>query len=163
MDVRKVLDYALQREREGFAFFSSHAEKARHAAVAGVFRKLAAEERAHIQYVEKLIAGLADGKAAAADAGFAEPDHSFFSERAASEMIEQTTTEAMVPDLPVLRMAFLIERDLAEFYAAQAPLAEGPARDALQKLAAWEREHEKLFKSLHDRVFAEYAGMPWGG
>ena len=26
-----------------------------------------------------------------------------------------------------------------------------------------EREHERLFKTLHDRVFAEYSGMPLGG
>ena len=44
-----------------------------------------------------------------------------------------------------------------------APRAEGEARQALERLAGWEREHERLFKTLHDRVFAEYAGMPWGG
>jgi rubrerythrin len=60
-------------------------------------------------------------------------------------------------------MAFLIERDLAEFYGGLAPKAEGEARVALERLAAWEREHEQLFKTLHDRVFAEYSEMPWGG
>ena len=30
-------------------------------------------------------------------------------------------------------------------------------------LARWERGHERLFKELHDRVFQEYAEMPWGG
>jgi len=163
MDVRKVLDYALEREREGFAFFSEHAEKARHAAVAGVFRTLAAEERGHIRYLETLIADLAGGGSPAVSPVADHQDRSFFSERAASEMIEQTTIEAMVPDLPVLRMAFLIERDLAEFYTDRALQVEGPAREAFRQLAGWEREHEKLFKSIHDRVFAEYANMPWGG
>lgn len=163
MDVRKILEYALEREREGCAFFSNHAASAKHAAVAGVFRKLAAEEKAHIHYVEALIANLAGGGAPAEAPAFDDQQRSFFSDRAASEMIEQTTVEAMVPDLPVLRMAFLIERDLAEFYAGCAPQATGATRDALEKLAAWEREHETLFKSLHDRAFAEYADMPWGG
>lgn len=162
MDVRNVLVYALQREHEGFAFFSGHAEKAGHAAVAGMFRRLADEERAHIEYIERLIAALSDD-AAIVEAPLVDEDRSFFDDRAASEMIEQTTVEAMVPDLPVLRMAFLIERDLAEFYAEQAVRIEGPVRPVLERLAAWEREHERLFKSLHDRIFAEYAGMPWGG
>lgn len=163
MDVRKVLEYALVREREGYAFFSGHAEKAGHASVAGMFRKLAAEEKAHIQYIAKLIADMGGDALPDVEAALIDEDRSFFEDRAASEMIEQTTAEAMVPDLPVLRMAFLIERDLAEFYAIQAGHVEGPARDLLSKLAAWELEHERLFKSLHDRVFAEYAGMPWGG
>jgi rubrerythrin len=163
MDVRKILEYALEREREGHAFFSEHAEKAKHAAVAGVFRRLADEEMAHIRYIERLIAGRSADDAPMAEPLIDDEDRSFFSDRAASEMIEQTTVEAMVPDLPVLRMAFLIERDLAEFYAGHAPMVEGQARDALNRLASWEREHEKLFKSLHDRIFAQYAGMPWGG
>lgn len=163
MDVRKVLDYALAREHEGFAFFSAQAAKAGHAAVCGVFRTLAAEEQGHIRYLEQLIAGLSGGSAPATAAAGADPDRSFFSDRAASELIEQTTAEAMVPDLPALRLAFLIERDLAEFYTAQAQLVDGPAREAFTQLAGWEREHERLFKAIHDRVFAEYANMPWGG
>lgn len=164
MDVRKVFEYALDREREGVAFFSRHAARARHAAVAGMFAKLADEEKAHVQYIERLIADLTGTPAPANESLLIDEDRSFFDDRAASEMIEQTTVEAMVPDLPVLRMAFLIERDLAEFYSGQAArMADGAERDVLERLAGWEREHERLFKSLHDRIFAEYAGMPWGG
>lgn len=163
IDVAKVLSYALEREREGFAFFSGHAEKAQHAAVVGVFRRLAAEEEGHIRFIEHLVATHAGESPSAAEPMATAHDGSFFSERAVSEMIEQTTVEAMVPDLPVLRMAFLIERDLAEFYDSTAARAEGETRQALQRLAGWEREHERLFRTLHDRVFAEYSGMPWGG
>lgn len=162
-EVLRVLSYALDREREGLTFFSGHAEKAGHAAVVGVFRRLADEERGHIRYIEGLMAGLSGKAAPAPEAAPVAHDAGFFTERAASEMIEQTTAEAMVPDLPVLRMAFLIERDLAEFYDGVAARAEGDARAALERLAGWEREHERLFKTLHDRVFAEYSGMPWGG
>lgn len=164
MDVRRILSYALEREREGYEFFRSHAEKAGHAAVVGVFQRLAREELGHIEYIESLLARESGGGAPAAKSALPNAGtDGFFSARAASEMIEQTTAEAMVPDLPVLRMAFLIERDLAEFYAGLAPKADGEARIALERLAAWEREHEQLFKTLHDRVFAEYADMPWGG
>jgi len=163
LDVLKVLNYALDREREGYAFFSGHAQKAQHAAVVGVFQRLAEEEQGHIRYIEHLIAGLSNAARREPDPSPVSHDKSFFSERAASEMIEQTTVEAMVPDLPVLRMAFLIERDLAEFYDNLAPQTEGETREALERLAGWEREHERLFKTLHDRVFAEYSTMPWGG
>jgi rubrerythrin len=164
MDLRKILNYALEREREGYEFFSGHAKKSQHASVVGVFRQLAVEEQGHIRYIEHLLAGLSGAVGQPPDLSALDfHDASFFSERAASEMIEQTTVEAMVPDLPVLRMAFLIERDLAEFYGNLAPQAEGEARRAFERLAAWEREHERLFKTLHDKVLAEYSGMPWGG
>jgi rubrerythrin len=69
----------------------------------------------------------------------------------------------MVPDLPVLRMAYLIERDFAEFYEMSAARAEGEAKQVLEMLAHWERGHEQLFKLLHDKAFEQYANMPWGG
>jgi rubrerythrin len=69
----------------------------------------------------------------------------------------------MVPDLPVLRMAYLIERDFAEFYTQMADKVDGPAKEVLLKLAHWERGHERLFKQFHDRAFELYAQMPWGG
>lgn len=159
MNVRHILEYALQREREGFRFFSDKAASAAHASVRAAFERLAAEERAHIAFVERQISRLG-GEAPASEPG---DEAGFFSARAASEMIDQTTLEAMVPDLPVLRMAWLIERDLAQYYGDAAARAEGDARLALEKLAAWEREHERFFKELHDRAFAEYAEMPWGG
>jgi len=67
-----------------------------------------------------------------------------------------------VPDLPVLRMAFLIECDFAEFYATAAQQAEGEEKTVLESCPL-ERGPEKLFKHLHDKAFEEYAQMPWGG
>ena len=78
-------------------------------------------------------------------------------------MVEQTTAESMTPDLPVLRMAYLIERDFADFYEMAAARAAGEAQEALNLLARWERSHEALFKGLHDYLFEEYVNMPWGG
>jgi rubrerythrin len=70
---------------------------------------------------------------------------------------------SMVPDLTVLRMAYLIERDFAEFYETAAQKVEGEASEALTMLARWERGHEQLFKDIHDKLLEEYMNMPWGG
>ncbi|NLE44007.1 MAG: ferritin family protein [Chloroflexi bacterium] len=163
MDVRKVYEYALQREHEGMKFFSDNAARFGHAAAKGAFEKLAAEEQKHIQFIESLIAGL-DSENASVDAGRALEAEGFFSQRADDELLDQTVIEAMVPDLPVLRTAYLIERDFAEFYEMAATrVQDSTAREALGMLARWERGHEKLFKDMHDKAFEEYAGMPWGG
>ena len=164
MDMRKIYEYALQREHEGKRFFQENAERVQHAGVVGAFRRLAEEEQKHVRFIEGLLDALdEDQSTEPGDLGAGEPDESFFSERAASEMLDQTVAESMVPDLSVLRMAYLIERDFVEFYESAAERAEGDAREALKMLARWERGHARYFKRLHDTAFEEYAQMPWGG
>ena len=83
--------------------------------------------------------------------------------RAESEIIDQSVAEAMVPDLPVLRMAYLIEHDFVEFYENAASQTTGEAKQVFLMLSQWERRHERLFKEFFDRAFEQYSNMPWGG
>jgi rubrerythrin len=163
MDIRKIYEYALQREHEGKRFFAQNAGRLSHAAAVGVFRQLADEEQKHIDFIQAQIDALDRGEAPSTAMGVELEQDGFFSQRAESEMLDQTVLEAMVPDLPVLRTAYLIERDFADFYEMAAGKAEGEAKEVLTMLAEWERGHERLFKHLHDTAFEEYAEMPWGG
>jgi rubrerythrin len=163
MDIRKVYEYALQREHEGKRFFEENAGRLSHAAAVGAFKQLAIEEQRHIEFIQRQIEALDKGEAPNVTMGLELNKAGFFSQRAQTEQIDQTVAEAMVPDLPVLRMAYLIERDFAEFYAMAAAKAQGEARQILDMLATWEHGHEKLFKYLHDKAFEQYAEMPWGG
>lgn len=163
IDVHAVLTYALQREREGQSFFEDNAGRMSHAAAAGIFRRLADEERKHIEFVEAQLAALGSTGKADFEAIGRMAGSGFFTGRAQSESLDQTVMESMVPDLPILRMAYLIERDLSEFYEMVASKTEGEIGRALSMLAGWERAHEQLFKDLHDTLFEEYAQMPWGG
>ena len=163
MDMRKIYEYALQREKEGRNFFESNAGRMSHAAAEGIFRRLVEEEQEHIEFIESLIAALDSDQKVAADIAVEMTQGGFFLERAQAEMLDQTVMESMVPDLPILRMAYLIERDFSEFYEMAASKTSGDSQEALTMLAEWERGHEKLFRELHDRIFEEYASMPWGG
>ena len=163
MDTRKILAYALQREHEGKRFFEQNAERLSSAAAVGAFKRLAVEEQHHIEFIENQIKLLDAGKSPNAEPPATLGGTDFFAGRATSERLEQTVDEAMVADLPVLRMAYLIERDFAEFYETSAQNATGEAQRVLTMLSAWERGHEALFKRLHDQAFEQYAQMPWGG
>lgn len=163
MDIRKIYEYALQREYEGKRFFAQNAERLSHAVAAGTFRALADEEQKHIDFIQSLMYALDNGLPTPSDLGAEMEKEGFFSKRAVSEFLDQTVLEAMVPDLPVLRTAYLIERDFAEYYANAAAQAEGPTRQVLEMLSQWERGHEALFKTMHDRAFEQYSEMPWGG
>ncbi len=162
MNVQRIYEYALQREREGMDFFQRNAERMSHAAAAEIFRKLAEEEQKHIAFIQGLLQAL-EGGPSALETGIKLEQEDFFSQRAELERLDQTTIESMVPDLTVLRMAYLIERDFAEFYATAAQKVEGEASQALTMLARWERGHEQLFKDIHDKLLEEYMNMPWGG
>jgi rubrerythrin len=162
MNIRKVLEYALQREHEGKAFFLNNAERLSNAAATEAFKAIAAEEQRHIEFIQAQIDAL-DTKESGEKVTPDLDETEFFADRADKEMIEQTVNEAMVSDLPVLRMAYLIERDFAEFYSQAASKVEGDAKIILEFLGRWEAGHERLFKKMHDEAFEKYAEMPWGG
>lgn len=163
MDIRKIYEYALSREYEGKHFFEENAKRLSQAAAVNAFQQLAGEEQKHIDFIQNQIDLLKVGKAGNIDYGMQLEQAGFFSQRAHSEIIDQTVAEAMVPDLPVLRMAYLIERDFAEFYETTASQAAGEAKQVLTMLSKWERIHERLFKHFYDQAFEEYSKMPWGG
>jgi len=163
MDIRKIYEYALAREHEGKRFFDTNAERLSHPAAVDAFRRLAMEEQKHIEFITLQLSALDQGRTTNAEAGVALDSAGFFNQRGASELIDQTVSESMLPDLPVLRMAYLIEQDFAEFYQMAGDKAEGTAQSVLHMLAQWERGHERFFKEWHDKVFQEYAKMPWGG
>jgi rubrerythrin len=163
MEITKIYEYALQREREGKHFYEENAGRLGHAAAVEAFKTLAAQEDLHIHYIQIQLDALAEGRVPSAEVGVELEKSGMFVQRATAELLDQTVLEAMVPDLPVLRTAYLIERDFAEFYETAAAQSAGEAREVLQRLAGWERVHEAFFKQLHDAAFNEYAQMPWGG
>ena len=162
MEIRKIFEYALQREREGKRFFEQNAGRLSHGAAVGVFQQLAKEEQKHIEFIQAQIDALEAEEPGVQPAPEIEGT-GFFADRADQEMIDQTVNESMVADLPVLRMAYLIERDFSEFYHQAASKTEGDVKKALEFRAHWEEGHERLFKTLHDKAFERYAQMPWGG
>jgi len=163
MDIRRIYEYALQREYEGKRFFEQNADRLNNTTAVSAFKNLALEEQKHIEFIQNQLELLGRGSGSSTEFGIALQKEGFFSQRANSENIEQTVNEAMVADLPVLRMAYLIEHDLADFYETASSEVTEDARDVLKMLAAWERNHERLFKRMHDQAFNEYAKMPWGG
>lgn len=160
MNAQKIYEYALQREEEGYRFFNDNATRASHAAAAQVFAELAKEELQHIAFLKSLMNNQEDN---GGGSGSGLQGEGWFEARANKEFLDQTLIESMIPDVAVLRTAYLIERDLSEFYEQAAAKAEGRDKAALSQLARWERGHETFFKELHDRIFEEYTQMPWGG
>ena len=161
----RIFEYALNQERTGMSFFEVSLERMGVGTAVGAFRKLIEEERWHIDFISGILENLRSGT----EIDLAEPRApklertNYFDERARSEFLEKCVDESMVPDVTVFNTAWLIEKDLSEFYEKMADKTEGRPREALMMLARWEKEHERFFREYRDRLTETYSQMPWGG
>ena len=161
----KVYEYALNQEQTGMSFFEASLGRMGIGAAVNAFKRLIQEEEKHILFISHIIENLKKGEDLdlnAVEEFVLEPTN-YFDDRAKSEFLEQCIEGSMVPDVTVFNTAWLIEKDLSEFYANAASNTEGSESEAFAMLARWEKAHEKFFKDYRDKLTAVYATMPWGG
>ncbi len=161
----KVFEYALNQEKTGMSFFQGSIERMGLGAAVSAFKKLIQEEEKHIVYINNILNNLKTGgdlNTQSVQSVIIEPTN-YFDERSRSEFLEQCVDGSMVPDVTVFNVAWLIEKDLAEFYGNAAAQTEGQVSDALGRLAKWEKGHENFFKIYRDKLNEIYSKMPWGG
>lgn len=161
----KIFEYALNQEKTGLSFFETSRQRMGIGAAVSAFERLIEEERRHVVFIERILDHLRKGEqidVKAAKELALEPTN-YFDERAESEFLTQCVEGSMVPDVTVFNTAWLIERDLSQYYADMAQRTEGEAREALEMLSEWEKEHERFFRAYRDRLSEVYAQMPWGG
>jgi rubrerythrin len=161
----KIFEYALNQEETGKAFFQNSLQRLGVGSAVSAFERLIREEEKHIQFLNRLITEIKAGK----KIGLADVEEmvlqptDYFDARARSEFLQRCVDDSMVPDVTVFNLAWLIEKDLSEFYQAMAKKTEGEAKLALSMLADWESSHEKFFRQFRDTLSETYGRMPWGG
>lgn len=161
----KIYEYALNQEQTGKSFFETSLQRMGVGAAVSAFKRLVQEEEKHIQFISGIIQNLRKGGVidlARMQEVVLEPTN-YFDQRARSEFMQQCLEGSMVPDVTVFNTAWLIEKDLSEFYENAARNTEGVASEAFGMLARWERTHERFFKEYRDKLSEVYARMPWGG
>ena len=134
-------------------------------AAVSAFTRVIQEEEHHILFINNILRGLKQGglEQIRLEKDIALPQINFFDERSKKEFSQQVYLESMVPDVTVFSMAWLIEKDLSEFYEKMAGQTEGKAQEALSMLAGWERGHERFFREYREKLTKIYDTMPWGG
>lgn len=162
-----ILKYAMRMEQEGTEFFRSNAEKFQDATTKELFLKLAKVEESHYEYIKNRLDKYEQGESVLDDAEpptFASDEAKIFEERAQSEHLNTTLLESDTPDMTILRMAYLIEKDFAEFYEEASEFVEDEElKQLFVQLSDWEKGHESLFKKEYRRLMKEYMNLPWGG
>lgn len=163
--VIRIFEYALNQEQTGLSFFRNSLERMGIGAAVTAIKRLIVEEEKHVAFITHILDDLRAGRAINIGRSHAlemEPTD-YFDARAKSEFLEQCVEGSMIPDVTIFNTAWLIERDLSEYYGKMAQLTEGQASEALTMLSKWEKEHEKFFREYRDKLSAVYAEMPWGG
>ena len=164
-NVIKIFEYALNQERTGINFFRQSLQRMGIGAAVTALQRLILEEEGHIAFISGILEELRRGHDIDLDdlKDIAIEPTDYFDARARTEFLEQCVHGSMIPDVTVFNTAWLIERDLSDFYSKMAQKVEGAPKSALDMLSKWEAEHEKFFREYRDRLSATYAEMPWGG
>ncbi len=161
----KIFEYALNQEETGKSFFQHSLERMGMGAAVSAFKRLIEEEEKHILFIRKILDDLRESReiAVPGQRNMVLAPVNYFDERARSEFLQHCIEGSMVPDVAVFNTAWLIEKDLSEFYEKMANNAEGQAREALMMLSEWEKVHEEFFREYRDKLSEIYSKMPWGG
>lgn len=160
----QILRYAMQMELDGHNFYKEKAKSMSNPTTEKLFLTLAKTEMEHYKFIEGLLNHYIESSSFDMDPEILNREESIFEEREESEHIKETLQESDIPDLTVLRMAYLIERDYKEFYQNAADNIEDQEVKAIfERLTKWEEGHELLFKEEYDRRMKEYMSLPWGG
>jgi rubrerythrin len=161
----KIFEYALNQEETGKSFFQHSLGRMGIGAAVSAFKHLIEEEEKHILFIKKILADLKEKEEIELPTEKEIPlePTDYFDERARSEFLEQCIEGSMVPDVTVFNTAWLIEKDLSEFYEKMANTTEGRAKEALTMLSSWEKGHERFFREYRDKLSEIYSKMPWGG
>lgn len=164
LNYEQILRYAMQMELDGHNFFKEKASQFNNPTTEKLFLNLADTEMEHYRYLENQLEKYLKTDSFDMSPEVLDRDENIFESREESEHIKETLKESDIPDLTILRMAYLIERDYKEFYQNAAESADNPDIKAIfTKLAKWEEGHETLFKGEYDRRMKEYMSLPWGG
>ncbi|MFP4086678.1 MAG: ferritin family protein [Desulfobacteraceae bacterium] len=161
----RIFEYALNQEETGKSFFETSLQRLGVGAATTAFKRLIEEESRHIEFINTILADLRSEKElniTDLKPIVLEPTD-YFDERSRSEFLERCIYESMVPDVTVFNTAWLIEKDLSEFYENMAKNATGQPAEALAMLADWEKAHERFFREFRDQLTETYSKMPWGG
>lgn len=164
-DPKKVINLAMEMELNGKQFFIENAKKCQNLQSKRLFERLSEVELDHYDYLKKLQSIYDNTDQSKGDLEMPEElaEH-FFDQLEDEENIEQNLEQSMIPDINILRMAYLLKQDFREFYLDMANnIEDEKLKSILIKFSNWADNHTKILKQEYDRLMALYMNVSWGG
>lgn len=159
-----IIRYAMEMELLGHQFYKENGEKSDNPMTKEIFLKLSEVELEHHEYLKNLLKEYEDTESISDNLELPEEEDIIFEMRKEDQKLDTTMEQSMIPDMNVLRMAYLIEEDFQEYYAKMSDKVEDPKlKGILLRFAEWEDGHAKLFRAEYDKRMDIYMNMSWGG
>lgn len=164
-DPIKIISLAMEMELYGHNFYKDNAEKSQNLQTQAVFKKLSKIEWGHYEYLKNLLSKYKGEDVDEKDLTLPKDNaKEFFDQRKESENLDQNLEQSMIPDMNVLRMAYLIEEDFRDYYKSMAKkVDDGELKEILENFSSWEDEHANIFKKEYDKLMDQYMNISWGG
>lgn len=149
-----ILEYALSKEMEGMNFYESKARTVHNEEVKKTFLELGKMESDHVDYINGLINKVNEDEPLRYKG---EEIGDAFRDRQKQEIVNQGDFKKLKTDIPVLRMAYLIEQDFMEFYnKAAESVEEKEIKEILRHLAEWEKVHRDRIYDLYQKLSKDF-------
>lgn len=162
-----ILEYALNLERNGKAFFQNSLERVENPNAVAAIDRLVEEEEGHIQILTATIARVKEGETSGL-AGIIErapKPARYFDRKAQQAFLKEIRENPAVPDITVFQTAWLIEKEICGFYEKAAEKSDGGVQKVLLSLYEFEKEHAAFFWRYYDELNRLYIHIydqrPW--
>lgn len=155
MKIEDVLKLARKMELQGMDFYNEQKDRVRLPLLRDLFALLSEMEKGHAAYLGKQLENMAAGRSLDSLPENVEMDK--YRDIMARQKIKPEGLDADLGDYSIMRMAYLIEKDFAEFYEKSAAESDAEVKGLLSKLADWEREHARMMKDEMGKIISRNA------
>lgn len=154
-DALKIIKYAMDMELKGQDFYNSFKDKVKNQEIKQLFKNFASLEHDHYEILKKQLDSLSKNNTwTEFNPNFKGEDEIFLK---AKEEVTDTNLEEKMADLPIIRMAYMMENDFAKFYenAIEYFKDDKQAQEVLQKLVKWEHNHAEIFYKEYEELMRQ--------
>ncbi|QUI21582.1 ferritin family protein [Vallitalea pronyensis] len=151
--IKKILQFAMNMERQGQVFYGFYSEQVKDEHIKKLFSDLEKVEKEHYYVLKETYDDLLGGKTLQDISWVVDDNSKVKSPDIFTANLDTFTLDQNLSDITVLRMAYLIEHDFAEFYKKAADSIDEPSVKAfLSSMAAWEEEHRDFFYDKYQNL-----------
>jgi len=156
--IKNILRFAMRMEKDAGDFYNYYMDKVQSENTRELFRELSKIEEEHYNILKSKFDELGYNEPPVTiswvvDNNFAAKDPHIISD--SSDIAGNSGGD--VSDLTVMRMAYLIENDFAEFYKNAVNVVEEPeVKNFLETLAYWEEQHKQMFFERYQSLLKKH-------
>lgn len=151
-----LLDFAMQMELDGKAYYEKLAAETSFAGLKNIFMSLAQDEQKHYDIIKEIKSGV---DVTMAKTTVLDEAKNVFQ----TLMAQRSVVVSLKRDLDGYQHAMKIEADSVKFYEGMAKKEQNPGTARLlQKIADEEKKHFNIMENLYDFVLAPQNFLAWG-